>query len=96
MQLKRMVTFEDKPYCVLLDTHGTERLPIGLCDVSIYVGKRGIKLHSTSIPTEDFDFIEIVKEAFKEFKLYQVHKRKNTSLMCHAMNFNKWNGEIKL
>lgn len=96
MQLKRIVEFENKPYCILIDTHGTERLPIGMCDVTIYEGKKGIKLHSASIPTEDFDFIEIAKEAFREFKLYQIHKRKNTTLMYHVMNFNKWNGEIKL
>lgn len=96
MQLKRMVTFQDKPYCVLIDTHGTERLPIGICDVTIYEGKRGIKLHSASIATEDFNFIEITKEAFSEFHLYQTHKRKNVKLMNHYMSFNNWNGEIKL
>ena len=93
MQLKRMVEFEDKPYAVILNTNGTERLPVGLCEVIIFDGKRGLKLYSTSIPTSDFDFIEITKEAFREFKALKLAKYE---LIKNVIKYNQWNGEIKL
>lgn len=93
MQLKRIVEFEDKPYAVILNTNGTERLPVGLCEAIIFDGKRGLKLYSTSIPTRDFDFIEITKEAFREFKALKLAK---CELMKNVIKYNQWNGEIKL
>lgn len=93
MQLKRIVEFEDKPYAVILNTNGTERLPVGLCEAIIFDGKRGFKIYSTSIPTRDFDFIEITKEAFREFKALKLAK---CELMKNVIKYNQWNGEIKL
>lgn len=93
MQIKRMVTFEDKSYAVILNTNGTERLPVGICEVIIFDGKRGIKLYSTSMPTRDFDFIGITKEAFCEFKALKLAK---CELMNNIVKYNQWNGEIKL
>lgn len=93
MQLKRMVEFEDKSYIVILNTNGTERLPVGLCKIIIFDGKRGLKLYSTSIPTRDFDFIEITKEAFREFKALKLAKYE---LIKNVIKYNQWNGEIKL
>ena len=88
-----MVTFEDKSYAVILNTNGTERLPVGLCEVIIFDGKRGIKLYSTSMPTRDFDFISITEEAFREFKALKLAKY---NLMKNVIKYNQWNGEIKL
>lgn len=93
MQLKRTVEFEDKPYAVILNTNGTEKLPAGLCKAIIFDGKRGLKIYSTSIPTRDFDFIEITKEAFREFKALKLAK---CELMKNVIKYNQWNGEIKL
>lgn len=93
MQLKRMVEFEDKPYAVILDTNGTERLPVGLCEATIFDGKRGLKLYSTSIPTRDFDLIGITEEAFREFKALKLAK---SNLMKNVIKYNQWNGVIDL
>ena len=88
-----MVEFENKSYVVILNTNGTERLPVGLCKVIIFDGKRGLKLHSTSIPTRDFDYIEITKEAFREFKALKLAK---CELMKNVIKYNQWNGVIDL
>lgn len=88
-----MVEFEDKSYAVILNTNGTEKLPVGLCEIIIFDGKRGLRLYSTSIPTSDFDFIEITKEAFREFKALKLAK---SNLIKNVIKYNQWNGEIKL
>ena len=88
-----MVEFENNSYVVILNTNGTERLPVGLCKIIIFDGKRGLNLYSTSIPTRDFDFIEITKEAFREFKALKLAKYE---LMKNVIKYNQWNGEIKL
>lgn len=93
MQIKKMVEFEDKSYAVILNTNGTEKLPVGLCEIIIFDGKRGLRLYSTSIPTSDFDFIEITKEAFREFKALKLAKN---NLIKNVIKYNQWNGEIKL